>query len=123
MACVAVAAAVLCATLRRVQPELAGLCALVAGAMLLLGALRYLTDARDAFARVSALAGLSEGAAALALKAMGVAWVAELAVQACVDLGENGLAAKVTLCGRLVLFALAAPMLMSLLEMILELVP
>ena len=48
---------------------------------------------------------------------------AEHAAQACKHLGEGGLALKVGLVGKLCVFTLTAPMLLSLLVMILELTP
>ena len=53
----------------------------------------------------------------------GTMQAAELAAQTCQDLGEGGLALKVGLVGKLCVFTLTAPMLLSLLEMILELTP
>ena len=123
MAGLGVAAAALCLTVRKQQPELAALCATAAGALLLLAALESLTAVRETFARVTALSGLQAGYLTVLLKVLGVAYLAELAAQACEDLGEGGLAKKVGLCGKLTLFALTAPMLVSLLEMILELAP
>ena len=80
-------------------------------------------DLRQLFGRLNALAGLQEGYLQPLLKAMGISFAAELAAQVCTDLGENGLAVKVGLMGRLCVFALTAPLMMSILEMILELVP
>ncbi len=123
LAGVAVAAAALCLTVRRQQPDLSALCGAAAGALMLLSALEGIGEARALYARVSALSGLREGYLALLMKVLGVAYVTELAAQTCAELGEGGLATKVGLCGKLAIFTLAAPMLMSLLETILELAP
>ncbi len=119
----AVAAAILCMVVRQEQPEIARLCALAAGALLLISALESVTSVQDTFGRIAALGGLHEGYLSLLLKVLGIAYVSEFAAQTCADVGESGLAMKVALCGKLTIFALAAPMLLSLLEMILELVP
>ncbi len=117
------AAAILCMAVRKQQPEIAGLCALAAGAMLLVSALESVAAVRETFQRIAAMSGLHEGYLNLMLKILGIAYVAEFAAQTCLDMGESGLAMKVGLCGKLTIFALAAPMLLSLLEMILELAP
>lgn len=52
-----------------------------------------------------------------------MSYVAELAAQTCQDLGEGGLSMKVSLVGKLCVFSLTAPMLLNLLETILELAP
>ena len=89
----AVTAAVLCLLVRQQQPQLGGLCAAAAGAMLLLAALEQLSDVREVFARLTAMAGLEEGYLGTLVKVLGVSYVAELAAQTCQDLGEGGLAA------------------------------
>ena len=103
------------------QPQMASLCAAAAGLMLIGLALTEIGDVQNLFARLTALAGLKEGYLQTLLKALGVSYAAELASQVCADLGEGGLAVKVGLMGKLCVFTLTAPLLMTILEMILEL--
>lgn len=119
----AVAAAALCMVVRAWQPQLASLCAMAAGLMVLLSALESLSGVQNVVARLSALGGLQEGYLQTLMKVLGISYVAELAAQACADLGEEGLSRKVELAGRVSVFTLTMPMLLSMLEMILELVP
>jgi len=119
----AVAAAVLCMVVRVQQPQLAGVCAVAAGLMLIAAALDNLQSVQHVFARLSALGGLEEGYLGTLLKVLGLSYASELAAQTCEDLGEGGLALKVGLAGKLCVFAITAPLLLELLEMILELVP
>ena len=113
----------LCMAVRSQQPQLAGMCAMAAGCMLLLAALDSLGDIQSTFARLAALGGLQEGYLNVLVKVLGMSYVSELAAQTCADLGEQGLSIKVGLVGKLCVFALTAPMLLDMLEMILELVP
>ena len=119
----AVTAAVICMVVRVQQPQIASICAVAAGLLLIGSALEGLGDIRNLFARLTAMAGLKEGYLQTLLKALGISYAAELASQVCTDLGEGGLAAKVGLMGKLCVFTLTAPLLMTILEMILELVP
>lgn len=119
----AVAAAAVCMVVRVQQPQMASLCAVAAGLMLMLFALDSLADVQSLFARLTALAGLKEGYLQTLMKVLGVSYAAELAGQICTDLGEGGLAVKVGLAGKLCVFTMTAPLMMTILEMILELVP
>ena len=119
----AVAAAVLCMVVRAQQPQMADLCALAAGVMLLLAVLEGFGNVQAVFARLTALGGLKEGYLSTLVKVLGVSYVAELAAQTCQDLGVGGLSMKVSLVGKLCVFSLTAPMLLNLLETILELAP
>lgn len=119
----AVAAAILCMVVRVQQPQMAGLCAMAAGIMLLLSAVESISEIQSVLARLTALGGLNEGYLSTLLKVLGISYAAELASQACADLGEGGLAMKVGLVGKLCVFSMTAPLLIDMLEMILELVP
>lgn len=119
----AVAAAVLCMVVRAQNPPMASLCALAAGTMLLLSALESLTELQSVFARLAALGGLQEEYLGTLVKVLGVSYTAEMAAQSCEELGEKGLGMRVALAGKICIFSLTAPMLMQMLEMILELAP
>lgn len=114
-----VAAALACATMRVQRPELAAGVALAAGAaalMMLLPGLREAAGALSGFAEAS---GLEDGAA-LILRATGVSLIAEFAARLCEDAGEKALAGRVELAVRVTLFAMAAPLLTELLQMVTE---
>lgn len=119
----AIASAVLCMVVRVQQPQMASVCAVASGLMLISLALSELVNLQGLFARLTAMAGLQEGYLQTLLKALGVSYAAELSTQICEDLGEKGLAAKVSLMGKLCLLTLTAPLMMTILEMMLELVP
>ena len=119
----AAASAVLCMVVRMHQPQMASVCAVSAGLLLTLSALQNLTDLDALFAHLTALGGLKEGYLTTLVKVLGVSCTAEMAAHFCEDLGEKGLARKVELAGKLSIFTLTAPMLVTLLEMILELSP
>jgi len=119
----AIASAVLCMVVRVQQPQMASVCAVASGLMLISLALNELMNLQGLFARLTAMAGLQEGYLQTLLKALGISFAAELSTQLCEDLGEKGLAVKVGLMGKLCLLTLTAPLMMTILEMILELVP
>ncbi|MBE5802338.1 MAG: hypothetical protein E7319_08635 [Clostridiales bacterium] len=119
----AVAAAMLCLVVRVRQPEMAGICAIVTGGILLLSALESVEQLRALMDRLAALGGLQADDLGMVLKVLGMSYATELAAQTCEDLGENGLALKVGMAGKLCMFSVIAPVLIDLLEMIVELVP
>ena len=119
----AIVSAVLCMVVRVQQPQMASVCAVASGLMLISLALNELMNLQGLFARLTAMAGLQEGYLQTLLKALGISFAAELSTQFCEDLGEKGLAVKVGLMGKLCLLTLTAPLMMTILEMMLELVP
>lgn len=111
-------AAVICAllalSLRPFGGGLAERTALVGGLILLIWAAGEISGV---FARVRTLLQQASGlrnAASLALKVTGVAYVAQTASDLCRDCGEDGLASKSELCGRLLMLTAVLPELTSL---------
>ena len=118
----AVSAAVLCLVVRQ-QQQIASLCSLAAGCILLTGALGSISSLRQELQQLTAMAGFQEGTLSVFLKVLGMSYTAELTAQTCSDLGENSLALKVQLLGKLSVFILTVPLLLELLQLILELAP
>ena len=52
------------------------------------------------------------------MKVLAVAYLADFTAQICKDSGENAIAGKVELAGKIVIFYLAAPILLAILELI-----
>lgn len=119
----AVAAAVMCMVVRRLEPELAGILAVIAGGILLVGALESVTGLQSLLDRLATMGGLNQDYLALLMKVLGMSYATDLAAQTCEDLGEKGLALKVGMAGKWCMFGVIAPMLLDLLEMIVGLVP
>jgi stage III sporulation protein AD len=51
------------------------------------------------------------------------AYVSEFAAQTCRDAGEDSLAAKVEMGGKVLVLAMASPVIVALVELVLEVVP
>ena len=110
----AVVWALLALSLRPFGGGLAERTALVGGLILLMWAAGEISGV---FSRIRALLQQApgfDGAASLALKVTGVAYVAQPASDLCRDCGEEGLASKSELCGRLLMLIAVMPQLTSL---------
>jgi len=57
------------------------------------------------------------------LRIVGIAALCELGAQVCKDADENGLAAKIEIGGKLMVLALAAPIALSLVDLVLGILP
>ena len=106
----AVAVAFLAAMLRKYHPEYALAVTLAAGAVILI---MVLTQVAPVITRLNALLSAAEGAqeyGAVLFKALGVCLLTQLAADACRDAGENGLAEKASLAGKVCLLLMALPL-------------
>ncbi len=119
----ALAAALLAMTVRTTRKEAGAAVALAAGLMLFFAAITQLTTVAQALRTLSERAGLGDGTLKLLMKMLGIAYVTEFAVQACKDVGEEGIAAKASLCGKLMLVGLTLPMLLEIADLVLGILP
>ncbi|MBE5787367.1 MAG: hypothetical protein E7324_07485 [Clostridiales bacterium] len=123
MAGFTVLAALTAFTLRTAHRQAGMAVALAAGMMLFFAAITQLTQAVNALESLSRQAGMEDDMLELLMKMLGMAYVTEFAVQSCRDAGEDGLAGKAALCGRLLLMGQTLPLILRIGRATLSLVP
>lgn len=123
IAALVVSAAMLALVIRRVRPELGVTLTLCAGALALLLALPTLARVVGGLSALAGTGGVSNQYMAQLLKVAGVSLLMDFAAQTCRDAGEEGLAMKAELAGRIMLLSLALPSMQTLLTQILSLSP
>lgn len=119
----AVLAAMLCFSLRAAHRQAGAAAAIAAGLMLLFSAVTQLSFAVDTLRDLSNRAGIGDGTVTLLLKLTAMAYITEFSAQACRDAGEEGLALKAGLCGKLLLLAQTLPLIAEIGELTLKLTP
>lgn len=118
-----VCAAMMGMLLRRLRPEAGAALSLGAGALMLLAMLPGIRQAISGVVSLGQMGGLPQGYLAQLLKVGGISILMDFAAQTCRDAGENGLAMKAELAGRVMLILLALPFMQALLTQILSLSP
>lgn len=118
----ALIAAVLAVVLRREKPELALLVGVAAGVVIFLGIVGKMGSVITVFNGVANRAGLNLVYLDTILKIVGVAYIADFGAQMCRDAGEGALAVKVEFAAKVLIMMLALPVIMGLMELLLELV-
>lgn len=118
-----IVAAVLLTVIRRDRPEIALQVGLTVAAVVFLmiadRMLGVLTVLRDLAVRSNVnLLYLN-----VVLKIIGVAYVAEFGAQICRDANESAIAGKVELAGKVIILALAVPIVIAVMEAIIKLLP
>ena len=119
----AIASALLLLMLRQIKPEAGIACAVCAGALLLLMLLPGLKQIMEGVVSLSQQSGVKPVYLSQLLKITGVSLLMDFAAQTCRDAGEQGLAMKTELAGRVMILTLALPAMQTLLRQILSLAP
>ena len=116
-----VCAAVLALVMRRIRPEAAPVLVIAAGAIASLLVLPQLAQIIDSIHALAQSGGVQEAYMTPLFKVAGISLLMDFSAQTCRDAGEDGLAMKVELCGRVMLIALALPVMDTLLSQIMSL--
>lgn len=110
MAILAVSAGMI---LRQYRPEMAVQVSLAAGIIILAYGLEAVLGIRDGVEAFLAKYGVSGESAKAIFKIIGIAYMAQFASDICRDCGENAVASKVELAGRVMMIVVAFPLIIS----------
>lgn len=104
--------------LRAYRPEFGLQIAIAAGVLILMFTLDELIALSSFLSETLVRFQIDAGYLKVMLKVIGTAYLAQFAADLCRDAGENAVAGKVELAGRVLILALCLPVLMSILEMV-----
>jgi stage III sporulation protein AD len=123
MAGVGIVGAVLAVMLRKERPDLALLVSVATGLILFVW---LLVEIRPVMRALEEIAGSMEGSAdffSVALKVTGIALIAQFAAQVCKDAGEEAIAQKIELGGKVIMLGMTVPLLLNMIQLILQFLP
>ena len=107
----ALGAAVMIMAVKGAHREMGAVFSMACGAALLMLLTDKLQEAVHAFDNMAALAALEEEKTALIIRVLGVSLLCEFAARACRDAGEEGIAMRVELGGKVMLLSMSLPLL------------
>jgi len=120
---VGVMAAVLAITIKKQSPDIALLITITGAVLIFLMVLPKLAEAVQLVTHLGSLADGNTAYVTLALRVIGVAYMAELGASVCTDAGETAIAAKIDMAGRVLILVMAMPVIMDILRIIMEVLP
>ncbi|HHT01167.1 MAG TPA: stage III sporulation protein AD [Firmicutes bacterium] len=120
---VGLAGAICLVFVRQVRPEFAVLLSVAIGIVIFLFLVGKVLVVLNILEDLSLQAQIELGYLDKVLKIIGVAYITEFAAQVCRDAGEGAVAAKVEFGGKVIILVLAVPIILAILEIIVELLP
>ena len=118
-----VVAAVLALMLKKDRPEMALQIGLAAGTVLLLLILGRIGGIVQDLEELSGKYGIDSAYLGIVVKILCIAYISEFGAQLCKDAGENAIASKIELGGKVLIGALALPVMGALLESVVKILP
>ncbi|MCI9039152.1 MAG: stage III sporulation protein AD [Clostridia bacterium] len=108
---------------KQYRPEFTIYVSLVAGALILLMVMDKIGGIIDLLTSLSNKTAINNEFLVLLIKITGIAFLTEFAVSICKDSGEAAIASKVDLGGKVIIISMSIPIIASLLETILKILP
>lgn len=105
----AIVASVLIIYLKNVNSELYSVAVVVAGVLLIVSGLEYLSETLDFFNRLSEVSGLDKNCFSVIMKITGIAYIVEFGAGMIEDFGLKSIADKVVFIGKMVILVTALP--------------
>lgn len=112
---------ILAVAVKKTNPELGMQVSIAAGVIVFCLVLGYLAQAVNFIRSFAEQYGALYQGTLVLLKVIGIAYLCEFGVQVLKDAGENALAVKVELAGKVIIFAVTLPLIGQFAQMVLEL--
>ncbi|HIT62737.1 MAG TPA: hypothetical protein IAC38_04730 [Candidatus Caccovivens faecavium] len=106
-----------------VRPDFAIFISIVGGVIILFMLAGYLTDIFDVFNQIFNFTNVNSSLYKIIFKIIGVGYLVEFTASLCSDTGNNSLGDKVLLGGKIIILVMALPIITSILEIVMELLP
>ncbi len=122
---VAIIATTLCLVIKKDRPEMANFIAIITGVTILLSVIFKLNFIIEGIQNLANKANIPNMYISLIIKLIGIAYIMEFAIQLCNDCGEKNIASKLKLefGGKIIVMTMSFPILLSIVEMILNIIP
>lgn len=120
---VGIIALIIIVILKQYRPEFVIYVSLIAGALILLMVIDKIGSIIDLLTTLSNKTAINNEFLILLIKITGIAFLTEFAVSICKDSGEAAIANKVDLGGKVLIISMSIPIISSLLETILQVLP
>ncbi|MFR0018475.1 stage III sporulation protein AD [Paraclostridium bifermentans] len=114
---------ILCLIIKKDRPEMAMFIGILTGIMILLSVTYKFNFIIESINELANKANIPTMYISLIIKLIGIAYLMEFAIQICKDCGEGNIAAKLEFGGKIIVMTMSFPILISIVDMILNLIP
>lgn len=113
-----ITASIILLVLRKERPELAMAFSLVAGLSVLLAVMPAMSSVISSFSAIAAESGLGPLYFGIILKVLAISYIADLGASICRDAGENLVASRVEMAGKVLILLCSIPVIQGVVDLI-----
>ncbi|OPZ93627.1 MAG: Stage III sporulation protein AC/AD protein family protein [Firmicutes bacterium ADurb.Bin419] len=119
----AIVATVIIAVLKVQRPEMAIQISIATGIIVVAMVLGKITAVIELLNSYAAKVNIDTIYLSTLLKIVGIAYIAEFGAEVCKDAGEGAIASKVELAGKIIIIVMAVPIITSLMDLVISIMP
>lgn len=120
---IAIISTTLCLVIKKDRPEIAMFIGILTGIAILLAVIFKLNFIIESIQNLAERANIPSMYITLIIKLIGIAYLMEFAIQLCKDCGEGNIASKLEFGGKIIVMTMSFPILLSIVEMIINIIP
>ena len=109
--------------LKQYKPEFAIYASIIAGILILVIAFEKMTGIIELLQTISNKTYINKSFLTILIKITGIAFLTEFAVSICSDAGEKAIASKIEIGSKIIIITMSMPIITSLLELVVEILP
>lgn len=106
-----------------IRSDFAIITSIVGGVVIVFFLLSYLSDIFDVFNTIFTTSGVNSSLYGVIFKIIGIGYLTDFTASICSDTGNSGLGDKVLLGGKIIILVMALPIVTSILDIVMELLP
>lgn len=123
IAVIGIVATILIAVIKVHRPEIAIQISIITGIIIFLLILSKISSVIQLLSQYAEKADIDISYIKTLFKIIGIAYITEFGAEICKDAGENSIASKVELAGKVTIILLAVPIITSLLDLVINIMP
>ena len=120
---IAIISTALCLVINKDRPEIAMFIGILTGLIILTSVIFKLGFIIESINDLANKANIPSVYITLIIKLIGIAYLMEFAIQLCKDCGEGNIASKLEFGGKIIVMTMSFPILLSIVEMVLNIIP
>lgn len=120
---IAIISTILSLLIKKDRPEIAMFISILTGVIILTSVIFKLGFIIESINDLANKANIPSVYITLIIKLIGIAYLIEFAIQLCKDCGEKNIASKLEFGGKIIVMTMSFPVLLSIVEMVLDIIP
>ncbi|NLM03574.1 MAG: stage III sporulation protein AD [Clostridiales bacterium] len=120
---IGIIASILSVLIKNYRPEISMYISLVTGILIFIFVVTKLQTVIEVLNQLITKVGIDEIYLSIVFKIIGIAYIAEFGSQICQDAGEGVIASKIEFAAKILIMVMAVPILVSLMDLIINIMP